>query len=565
MAGKSFRKFKDKHSFNPANNGIGKHFVSKQFNLGKRKLSHNFINGNNTFEEWNHHTSGICILPIGAFEQHSWHLPVATDSLLATYFGEFFARELNAALLPTLNICTSYEHSGFRGTFSLKPETTMAVIRDLAFEAENQNFQTMIILNWHGGNFSVAPVVRDFNRQDRKLKIILCFPPGPGSVNSVELHAGEWETSVMLHLFPHLVRDRREDVTQPRWLKGEIQRPDLNLLGVGHIAPVGAIGLPNQATAEKGAEIVAFIKKETLSWLKQRLSWLEENRRFAGRGGITLRSMLPQDFDSAMRLKASAGWNQTRADWENFLSFRPEGCFVAVRLGKVIGTVTTINYQNRFSWIGMVLVSPEEQRQGIGTKLMQQAMESLEACETIKLDATPAGKKVYNLLGFKDEYRLERMICNNPGPLKASQNEKIHSVSESVLQQIIEFDAPAFGADRREVLRRWFRSAPQFAFVLYESGKIAGYCLGRVGVNYDQIGPLVCQTAEQAQQLLNMAVKNSVRPLVIDTGKTSPDWLEALKVMGFKRQRHFIRMFNGPNQYPGKIAWQWAISGPELG
>jgi creatinine amidohydrolase len=528
-------------------------------------LNENFVTGRNTFADWNHHLSGICILPVGAFEQHSYHLPLATDALLAEYFGEYFARELGAALLPTLNICTSYEHSGFRGSFSLKPETTMAVIRDLAEEAERQNFHTLIIINWHGGNFSLVPVVRDFNRQDRPLKIILCFPPGPGSVSAAELHAGEWETSVMLHLFPERVGAHREDVTNPRWLQGEIERADLNLYGVGYAAPDGALGLPTRASAEKGAQIVAQIQTDALEWLKQRLSWLKENRRFSGAGGITLRPMQPKDFDAAMNLKTSAGWNQTRHDWENFWSLRPDGCFVAVRLGQVIGTVTTIHYQNRFSWIGMVLVSPREQRQGIGSKLMARAMESLAGCETIKLDATPAGKKVYALLGFQDEYCLERMLWPTPQKWATENQFGIRPLLETDLQATSAFDAPIFGAVRTEVLRCWYQSAPQYAFGVFENGQMTGFCLGRAGANFDQIGPIICQTPEQARLLLIAALQLAERPLVLDTGIHSPVWLQILSQLGFERQRQFIRMFKGPNRFPGKISWQWAISGPELG
>lgn len=441
----------------------------------------------------------------------------------------------------------------------------MAVIRDLAEEAERQNFHTLILVNWHGGNFSLPPVVREFNCQDRPLKIVLCFPPGPGSIDRLELHAGEWETSVMLHLFPELVGESRVDVTNPRWLAGEVTRADLNLYGVGTVAPAGALGLPGQATAEKGEQIVIQIKREILVELKQRLKWLCNDRRFAGAGGITLRPMHPLDFEAAMSLKTAAGWNQTRNDWENFYALRPAGCFVAVRLGKVIGTVTSINYENRFSWIGMVLVSPEEQRQGIGTKLMARALESLTECETIKLDATPAGKKVYDQLGFQDEYRLARMIRRTGPKPETDSRCCIRAISENDLEALAVFDTPVFGANRAEVLKCWYQAAPEFALGAFENQQITSFCLGRHGTNFDHIGPLVCQTLAQAQQLLVAVLRMTDRPLVLDTGIFTRDWQKILSELGFEQQREFIRMFKGPNRYPGNPAWQWAIAGPEVG
>ena len=71
---------------------------------------------------------------------------------------------------------------------------------------------------------------------------------------------------------------------------------------------------------------------------------------------VRLRLMTVDDIPEAMRLKDLAGWNQTAADWERFLSADPEGCFVAEREGRVVGTSTTIVYEGRFAWIGMVLV-----------------------------------------------------------------------------------------------------------------------------------------------------------------------------------------------------------------
>ena len=86
------------------------------------------------------------------------------------------AEDLDAALAPALPIGTSFEHCGHRGTLSLKPETAMAIVRDLVDELERQRFRILIIVNGHGGNFSYPPVVRDLNRQDRRLKIILIDP-----------------------------------------------------------------------------------------------------------------------------------------------------------------------------------------------------------------------------------------------------------------------------------------------------------------------------------------------------------------------------------------------------
>ena len=131
------------------------------------------LDGTRTSPEWRKARPKLCVLPVGSFEQHSTHLPLATDNIQVEYFARFIARELGAALLPTLPYGTSLEHSGFPGTFTLRPETLMQIVRDIADAVERQGFTTMILLNGHGGNFALVPVVRDINRSDRKLKILL--------------------------------------------------------------------------------------------------------------------------------------------------------------------------------------------------------------------------------------------------------------------------------------------------------------------------------------------------------------------------------------------------------
>ena len=74
---------------------------------------------------------------------------------------------------------------------------------------------------------------------------------------------------------------------------------------------------------------------------------------------MRIRTMTKEDIPAGMRLKESAGWNQTAADWSRFLEASPEGCFVAEIDGRVCGTAATISFEKRFAWVGMVLVDPE--------------------------------------------------------------------------------------------------------------------------------------------------------------------------------------------------------------
>src|SRR5712671_5450931 len=157
---------------------------------------------------------------------------------------------------------------------------------------------------------------------------------------------------------------------------------------------------------------------------------------------MRIRVMTEQDIPAGLRLNTLSGWNQTSADWERFLVTSPRGCFVMEDSNNVVGTAATICYENRFAWVGMVLVDPEYRKQGIGTQLLNKTIEHLDHANisTIKLDATPLGKPLYAKLGFVNEFELERWILKRspsaistipstpPPPLTDDQQQEIFTL-----------------------------------------------------------------------------------------------------------------------------------------
>lgn len=248
-----------------------------------------FLDGTNTSAAWQERASTHCVLPVGAYEQHSRHLPLISDNFQAEYFALFLARELGAALLPPVNYGTSLEQTGFKGTVTLRPETLMQIIRDIAAEVETQGFTTMIILNAHGGNYCLGPAVRDINRRDGKLKIILAdywtfvdkeILDCP-KLGKTDIHAGEFETSLMLAIAPEWVKPDAVDMQPPveNW-----KQSDLNTFGMGFFAEHGATGYPSLASREKGEKIVVSIKQNLLRHVTERIEWLNKNRTYGKKG-----------------------------------------------------------------------------------------------------------------------------------------------------------------------------------------------------------------------------------------------------------------------------------------
>ena len=280
---------------------------------------------------------------------------------------------------------------------------------------------------------------------------------------------------------------------------------------------------------------------------------------------LRIRRFTTEDIDFGMHMKTLAGWNQLPEDWERFLAWEPEGCFVATWDGRPAGTAIAIGYDDRFGWVGMVLVDPEQRRKGIGRALLMACIEYLEArgVAAVKLDATPMGKQLYDTIGFHDEYLLERhTVLAKPQTVAGS----VVSLSPERLSAVLELDFAAFGADRSRVLRALHLATGVDGFVALEGTALAGFAFVRPGTNARYLGPWVACGPEAAEALLHSALNRCAgQPLYVDISLANPHTATMVAVCGFSKQRHLIRMYRGVNSYPGDTGLVYGVAGPEIG
>jgi GNAT superfamily N-acetyltransferase len=280
--------------------------------------------------------------------------------------------------------------------------------------------------------------------------------------------------------------------------------------------------------------------------------------------------MTRADIPAGMRLKDLAGWNQTSDDWKRFLETSPDGCFVAEVDGQVCGTVTTISFENRFAWIGMVLVDPEYRGRGIGTRLLERAIEHLDKLRipAIKLDATPQGKPLYEKLHFQSEYEIGRWALRRTlsESAKESSSSECDSLGSGLLESIFAADREIFGADRSSLLRSLHESAPQLTMGVLNSDSLEGYAFGRQGSFADHLGPWMAKDAATARNLLELFLARSAREVVVvDCLNANSFAGDLLKSFGFCYSRPLTRMYRGANDYRGRTELLCAILGPEFG
>lgn len=213
----------------------------------------------------------ILVQPLGAIEQHGPHLPLSTDSIVATAVAEAavaeVGEELDVWLLPTLEYTKSNEHAWSAGTVWLSATTLLAVLDDLGRCIATTPAKRLVFLNGHGGNSALLNVA---NRELRLAHGLMTFlahpgvPPDQGGTSPAEelgmgVHGGTDETSIMLHLAPHLVDMSKGERRVPEAIAENTYVRFGGRVSFGWLSndffPDGYIGDPTAATAELGKRL----------------------------------------------------------------------------------------------------------------------------------------------------------------------------------------------------------------------------------------------------------------------------------------------------------------------
>ena len=224
------------------------------------------------------------VVPVAALEQHGRHMPLFTDSLL---LGEV-VRRVSAAMkdqilfAPLMWLGNSHHHMDFPGTLSASPRVYLDLLNDLTDNLIAHGFRRIVFLNGHGGNTTPGKQAIFEVRQRHRARhdLLLLFAtywdsakPNEGRSDLVQSqmgHACEWETSMILKLAPHLVKDITKLETVPfgfafepayrGWITKDRSAP-------------GHIGSPQAATADKGEYLFQTFSNGVCQFLDQVIAW----------------------------------------------------------------------------------------------------------------------------------------------------------------------------------------------------------------------------------------------------------------------------------------------------
>ncbi|WP_412068961.1 creatininase family protein [Rubrivirga sp. IMCC43871] len=219
----------------------------------------------------------VAVLPWGATEPHNFHLPYATDTIQAEAVAveaarRAWARGARALVLPPIPFGANAMQLGLGPVIDLSPSTQAAVLGDVVRSLEAAGVPRLVLLNGHGGN-DFKPMVRELQgRTDLFLATLDWWRAAPAAdhFDAPGDHAGELETSAMLHLRPDLVRPLEEagdGAERPfrvaalregwAWAPRDWRRMTADT----------GVGDPRAATAAKGAAFVDAVAERVASFL----------------------------------------------------------------------------------------------------------------------------------------------------------------------------------------------------------------------------------------------------------------------------------------------------------
>jgi creatinine amidohydrolase len=232
------------------------------------------------------------ILPLGSVEQHGRHMPLGTDTILASSLALAAAdrRRRQIVALPSPWYGFSLHHMAFAGTITLQGSTMIAMVEDIVAGLVAHGFRRILLLNGHGGNSGVIDVLASTlgHRFHGKARIaaLTYFQLARQTIASMRAsptggmgHACEFETAMMLHLRPELVALENAVSTYPDPGSSFLTTDLLGTTAVRtyhdfkDLSESGTLGDPLLATAEKGAQFFEAVLEELLRFLDDFMHW----------------------------------------------------------------------------------------------------------------------------------------------------------------------------------------------------------------------------------------------------------------------------------------------------
>lgn len=201
-------------------------------------------------------------IPFGSLEEHGSHLPLSTDTIQAYEVGKRAAQQIPLFVAPPIPYGNCRSTNQHPGTISISTSTLKGLLKDLVCSFYRQGFRNVIVLTGHAGGahrMALQDAGEKLLEELPELRIAvvteyeLAKEQGRGVVETPgDAHAGEIETSRIMHSHPHLVQGTSPE-EYPAFPVGILVRDKRRYW------PNGVWGDPSKASAAKGARLEQLV------------------------------------------------------------------------------------------------------------------------------------------------------------------------------------------------------------------------------------------------------------------------------------------------------------------
>jgi GNAT superfamily N-acetyltransferase len=258
---------------------------------------------------------------------------------------------------------------------------------------------------------------------------------------------------------------------------------------------------------------------------------------------LTIRSMRPDEISLAVDWAAAEGWNPGLADDACFACVDPEGFFIAELDGKPIATVSCVNYDARFAFLGFYIVRADFRGKGIGLRIWNAAIAHAGA-RVIGLDGVTAQQENYKKSGFQLAYANVRYGGTVAAP--AAPRTDIMTLTDVPFAAVEADDATVFPAPRSAFLRAWIGARGHIGCALMRNGRLAGWGVIRPCRKGHKIGPLVADDHASAEAVLSALLAGvGGGEIFLDVPSINRDAVALAQDLGLAPVFETARMYTG--------------------
>jgi len=252
--------------------------------------------------------------------------------------------------------------------------------------------------------------------------------------------------------------------------------------------------------------------------------------------------MNPQDFQIISEWGNEFDWNSCPKDAEPFLALDPNGFFVAEVDGKPVASMIAVKYDDEYNHSGNWIVSKQFRGHGYGAIMYDHTMSYAHRSKIVGMDAVEHKVPAYKKHGFE-------VFCKSPTYTKKAQGvlkETVTDLHNLPFKDLEEYDLATFGYSRKNFLKGLLGVGKYYALGVVQEGKLKGYGVLRNGFIGYKVGPLMADTPEIADDILE-GLQSFIlgKEVYVEFLESNKNMVAVLEKQNWNYFSHLFRMFCG--------------------